>query len=108
MPVVIKDEDGKNIVVTKVKIENAPGFTETYATGVQGGNFGPYDFRLAFYDQKVEKDEDKEYYEKRLVKQSIIVPYATAKQMSIWLKKHIDEFEKLIGHEIYIGETEIE
>lgn len=105
MGLIVKDETGKDIVVNKVKIENAPGLTETYATGVQGGSFGPYDFRLSFYDQKVEMDEEtKEFYEIRNIKQSIIIPFATAKQMSDWLKKHLDEYEKLSGHEIYIGE----
>lgn len=105
MPVIVRDDEGKEVEVKKVRNEKGPGFSETYATGVQGGSFGPYDFRLSFFDQRVEKDEKTgELYELHEIRQSIIMPYATAKQMSIWLKTHLDEFEKRAGHEIYIGQ----
>ncbi|MDD2754396.1 MAG: DUF3467 domain-containing protein [Methanothrix sp.] len=105
MPIIIKDGEGKDVVVSKTKNVKAPGFSETYATGVQGGAFGPYDFRLVFFEQRVEPDEKTgELYEVHEVRQSIVVPYATAKQLSIWLKNHLDEYEKMAGHEIYIGE----
>jgi len=46
-------------------------------------------------------------YEKRIVKSTVVMPYAAAKQLSIWLQKHLRNYEELAGHEIYVGEKEL-
>ena len=65
MPIVMVDENtGKEKVITEkdVKIEKHPDYVESYVVGTQGGPFGPYDFRMSFYDIKPEKDENGNMY----------------------------------------------
>jgi len=104
------DEDtGKEKVITDkdVKIEKHPDYIESYVVGTQGGPFGPYDFRMSFYDIKPEKDEDGKVYEKRILKSTVVMSYASAKQLSIWLQKHLRDYEEIAGHEIYVGEKKL-
>lgn len=107
MPIIATDEDtGEEIVIDTVDIVQAPDFKEIYVTGTMGGAFGPYDLRMTFYDSKIEKKiekKNKKLVERRDVKGSVIMPFAAAKQLSLWLEKQLTEYEQRAGHEIFIG-----
>jgi hypothetical protein len=68
-----------------------------------GGGFGPYDMRMSFYDTKIEKQKNKKIVEKRIVKGAIIMPYASSKQLYLWLGKQLDDYEKRAGCKIFTG-----
>ena len=96
-------EDNKEIPISKIKNEKSVDFRENYVTGTMGGAFGPYDFRMTFYDMKIVKD-DEDYFELRTEKSSVIMPYAAAKQLYLWLGKQLGHYEEQSGQEIYIGQ----
>jgi len=100
----VVDEEGKVQEIKKRVEEKSPNYIEIYATGIEGGPFGPYDFRMSFYEEGVEKDEHKNLILKKNFKAKVIVPYATAKQLANWINKHLDTYEKQSGHEIFTAE----
>jgi hypothetical protein len=103
MKVKVVDENGKTQVVKKVVEEKSPNYIEIYATSIEGGPFGPYDFRLNFYEESIEKSNAGNVIVKRNHKAKVIVSYATAKQLVKWMEKHLDIYEKDSGHEIFVG-----
>jgi hypothetical protein len=105
MPLVVHDEFGKVSVITSIVTEQIPDHKEFYVTGTFGGGFGPYDMRMSFYDSKIEKIK-KDIIEKRQVKTTVIMSYASAKQLYEWLGNNLKEYEGKAGHEIYIGSEE--
>jgi hypothetical protein len=98
------DEAGNIQEVEEVTEEKAPNYLEVYATGIEGGPFGPWDFRMNFFDQTVEKDKTGKLIVKKAYKAKVIVSYAAAKQLALWLDKHLALYEKNSGHEIYMGD----
>jgi hypothetical protein len=83
-----KEEDKKKVTV----LLNGP---QVYAIGALG-DWTQYDFRIGFYaDVTSEKDDPKKkvYI---LGTQVILSPRAT-KELSTWLSKHVDEYEKEHG-----------
>jgi hypothetical protein len=98
------DETGKVQKIEKMVEEKSPNYMEVYATGIEGGPFGPYDFRMNFYEESMEKDRDGNLFLEKNHKVKVVVSYATAKQLARWINKHLDSYEKNSGHEIFIGE----
>jgi hypothetical protein len=102
---VILDEKDKEQEIKKYVEEKSPNYLETYATGIEGGPFGPYDFRLNFYEESVDKENGELIFRKNF-KAKIVVSYATAKQLVLWMNKHLENYEERSGHRIYVGEKE--
>lgn len=104
---IFDEETGKEYPITQVETAKSPDFKEIYTTGTSGGGFGPYDLRLNFYDTEIDKKtkNSKEYYiEKRIVKGTVIMSFASAKQLHKWLGKQLERYEKASGHPVYTGE----
>jgi hypothetical protein len=104
------ESEGKNLVAKeiefKVKKEKSPDYRIIYATGAEGGNFGAYDLRISFYDTDVQPYEEQlgsEKIAKRIFKETIVLSYAAAKELSDWLVRHIEYYEKESGMPIYTG-----
>jgi hypothetical protein len=103
---IIDEDDEKEYLISKIETENSPDFKEFYVTETFGGGFGPYDMRLSFYDSRIEKKQDHkkvEFIEKRIVKDMVIMSFASAKQLHTWLGKQLELYEKASGHPIYAG-----
>jgi hypothetical protein len=96
------DDTGTTQEVKEIIEEKDPNYLEIYATGIEGGPFGPWDFRMNFFDQSIEKDKGK-IVVKKIFKARVVVSYAAAKQLANWLEKHLATYEKDSGHEIYLG-----
>jgi hypothetical protein len=107
MAYVVATEKGEKIIVDKVKKEKDPNYSVIYATGAFGGPNGPYDFRINFYDGGLAQDENGEYYERRTINSSVILSYASAKQLADWILGHLESYEKEMGHEIYAGKKDL-
>lgn len=90
---------------TKAKevTEEDPEYLEVYAIGAKGGRFGIYDFRMTFYDSKIANDGDGQLTVVNINKCTVKLSYPAAKQLSDWLIKHLDDFEKESQQKIYIG-----
>jgi hypothetical protein len=106
MKVSIVDQDDKVQEITEREENKSPNYIEVYATGIEGGPFGPYDFRLNFYEESLDKNEDGKIILQKIYKAKVVVSYATAKQLAEWMKKHLDAYEKISGHKIYTSEKD--
>lgn len=100
------DKDKQKVVLNKIVEEKSSKYSEMYATGVEGGPFGPYDFRMDFYQDSLEKDQEGTLFLKKIHKARIIMSYAAAKQLAGWINKHMDDYEKRSGQRIYLGDKE--
>jgi hypothetical protein len=94
------------LAINNVAEEKSLNYLELYATGVEGGPFGPYDFRMNFYQESLEKDENSKLLLKKIHKARVVMSYAAAKQLAEWINKHIEGYEEKSGQKIYIGEKE--
>ncbi|MDM7933812.1 MAG: DUF3467 domain-containing protein [Methanothrix sp.] len=82
-----------------VEITRSPGFRQVYAIGAIGGH-GPYDFRIAFYNDShkamVDGEKKVTVIERRIETEVILSPLA-AKELASWLNGHIKDYEKVFG-----------
>lgn len=100
---IVRDDDGGKIMGTRIKREKVPDYKEIYVTWADGARYGPYGMKISFFDQIVDEDENSQPYETWLKKVTLIMPFASAKELATWLQVQIDAFEKESGGPIYIG-----
>lgn len=101
------DKSDKKIEVV-IKREMAPDYKSIYATGAEGGNYGPYDLRIKFYDLDIDLDEQPDkitQIQTHIFKGSVVLSYAAAKQLSEWLIRHLERYEAESGRPIYTGDV---
>lgn len=102
------ENNGENNKTIVIKQTRSPDYNCIYAVGAMGGNYGPYDLRIHFYDVEVEVDTEAKpptEIQTRTLKTSVILSYAAAKQLSEWLKNHLEHYEKESGRPIFTGEN---
>lgn len=81
----------------KIPFKFKKDLVQIYATGALGG-FTPYDFRLNLYiDMPELVGETEEIQVTRKVENEIIMSKTAIKELSLWLQRRIEEYEKQFG-----------
>jgi len=82
----------------KVEISKSKDFKQVYAIGAVGGH-GPYDFRIAFYNdspKSFSESKDLQVIDRKIEVEIIISPLA-AKELAKWLNAHVQDYERMFG-----------
>ena len=81
-----------------VKMKYSDKFTTIYATGAVGG-FNGYDFRIAFFVDRVIHPEDPTQLPTGLreMQTEVVLSLRAAKELRDWLDANIREIEKSLG-----------
>jgi hypothetical protein len=99
----IKDDDSGKIKGMAIKRETAIDHKEIYVTWGESLRFSPYGMKISFFDTIIAEDDDNQRCEKWLKKITLIMPFATVKEVTTWLQEEIEAIEKEFGRPIYVG-----
>jgi hypothetical protein len=82
----------------KIEIIKADDFKQIYSIGAMGGH-SPYDFRIAFYNDTPRSFGNAEETRTidRKIETEITLSPAAAKELSVWLNRHVSDYEKMFG-----------
>ncbi len=102
----ILNEKGEEIEIP-IYEEFSVDFQEYYAVGARGGIRSVGEFSLTFYVEDIEQMDERDPTDVAIIRKNLFklrMSLPVAKQVGLFLLKHIEEFEKQTGTEVYIGE----